>query len=86
MLENSLFHKLPLRSQFEDLASTGILLAQRQVNGSTVQLYMLNNQFMECWLKDGMQFTTTFRPGASTMAILESYMDSIAIENLNLAR
>lgn len=81
MLEYSLFERLPFRSQAEALAKDGIVLAQRNYNNYTVTLYSLHNNLVELWSGEKAQVITTFKGSANPVAILESYVDKIDIQD-----
>lgn len=82
MLENASFQRLPAWSQAEILTKTGTLLAQRIHQDWDVRLYSLHHQFVELWVKDGMEITASFRQSASPIAILEPYMEDINLADL----
>ncbi|MCC9138204.1 hypothetical protein ACFSKU_14170 [Pontibacter silvestris] len=81
MLEYSMFRKLPTWSQAEVVTKRGTLLAERKQEEWSVLLYSFNNFFVELWVKDHLKITTTFQKTASTIAIVEPYMDGIDLDD-----
>jgi hypothetical protein len=80
ILEQSLFEKLPERSQIERLAKDGVIIAQRIYNGWTVTLYSLHGLFVEQWVGNSMQVFSTFKKSAKATSVLEPYLDDINLQ------
>jgi hypothetical protein len=82
MLEYSLFRRLPVWSQVEELNRHGVLLARRELPGWKVALYSFNNYYVEVWSGKGVNIPATFKKTAGAITILEPYLDTLEAEDL----
>ncbi len=80
MFEHSLFHQLPVRNQVALLARQGTALAHRNHKDWRITLYAINNYFVECWEKDGLEIVGSFKNSANPVAILEPYLDNLEVQ------
>ena len=76
------FSKMPAWAQAEVLEREGTELARRLHNGWEVSLFSIDNYYVELWEKQELKITTTFRKSAKAIAVLEPYMESIEVQNI----
>jgi len=78
-----MFNRLPTWSQVEVLAKQGTVVAQRQHNDWTITLYVINDYFVERWVKQQLEIVGSFHQSAKPLDILEPYIDYLEVPDLN---
>jgi hypothetical protein len=82
MLEYSIFRKLPPWMQAQELAQKGAFLASRHHKGWTIQLYYIDNRFVEVWGRGPLQVVSTFYEPANALHVVEPYLGNLDVEHL----
>ncbi|GAA4302652.1 hypothetical protein [Nibribacter koreensis] len=84
MLEYSIFRKLPPWMQVQELAQKGAFLALRHHKDWTVQLYYIDNRFVEVWGRGGLHIVSTFYEPANALHVVEPYLGTMEVQDLYL--
>ncbi len=69
--------RLPDWRKMEDVHTHGTVLAQRQVNGTSVTLVALGHFFVERWAKNGVEVIGQFYHAAHPMQIFDPYLPGL---------
>ncbi|QHL89242.1 hypothetical protein GU926_18110 [Nibribacter ruber] len=77
MLEYSIFRKLPPWLQAQELAQKGAYLANRQHKDWTVQLFYIDQRFVEVWNRGPLQVVSTFYEPANALHVVEPYLGGL---------